>query len=164
MLLNHKKVSSSTVLSSYNRSIIIDSVQCTKLDRDLYKNLYDCATIVNKPSKCNVKNELALVKCEDASSPFNFTGLCFLLLPLISCQIANGCSLVCTEKINPLIECHEDRMQLCIQPTFPFQTNLSYAQLTPYCSHAIQLDYHSVKGFCYDIDLKRCSPLEQVRW
>lgn len=136
MLMNHQHGTSNT-LSSYNNPIIIDKIHCHQKDKDLFSNLYDCTTTVHQPSECNVQNELAIVRCENTSTPFNFS-----------------------EDMQPMIECQKDRMQMCIQPTSPFSLANSYAQLVPYCSEAIQLDYDADKGFCYDINLKLCDSLK----
>ncbi|ESO03342.1 hypothetical protein HELRODRAFT_173630 [Helobdella robusta] len=130
-------------LKSLNHTKLLNKIlHCTEEDLKNGGSILQCKSELSRPdNKCKSKKSLALVQCH---LPIEYTfdeGMCFY------------CTTVST------VNCTMHSMLLCIKPNRKtFNPKDSSTTLAPKCDFgAISLPFSEEFGYCYDIDLKKCS-------
>lgn len=149
-------------LANYKGAFLFDEVHCPHGNSFFTRNLWDCDTKTHRPSKCDIRTELALVQCENNGVDLLGKGIWRRhgLFDLIIESVIVFNQFQEPDRINVSVLCDGINLVVCIQPLFEFDVRSAEVVLNPACRGAVLNGYDDDLGFCYNINLIHCPPLE----
>ena len=146
-------------LSNYRGSFIFDEVHCPHGDSFFTRNLWDCETKMHRPSKCDIRSELALVQCENNGADLLGKGISWRN-ELVDFHWLFTYQFKEPDRTNVSVLCDGINLTVCVQPLFEFDVRSAEVGIHPPCTGAKLKSYDDDLGFCYHINLIQCPPLE----